>query len=352
VGVFKRGKKWGAVIYLSGGGRDWLGTFDTKGEAREAFDDARRRQKSRRGSETIKGFAERWMDDYPRRKESTTAHYRQQIKALADEFGHLRLDQLDRPTAREFAQRSSTWPAARAMFSDAVRDELCERNPFLNMRLRQSRGRRDLVVPTPAQVDELAACAVKVHKAWGRRVYSPLIRFAAYTGARPGELFGLDWRHVDRRGRTLLIERQWNPKLRKMTATKNGRSRTIWLPPQAMGALDDMPDTGEALFTTPTGARMGGATAHYYWSPVRAAFGQADLDFYVLRHFFGTHLAGLGVSAENIAEAMGHTDGGKLALSTYIHATAQGSRAAIAAAFGGGPVAVPEGGKLREADSG
>jgi hypothetical protein len=139
--------------------REWLGTFDTKkgdGGADEAFDEARAGSEAPPGSETIAAFAARWMDDYPRRKESTTAHYRQQIKALADEFGHLRLDQLDRPTAREFAQRSSTWPAARAMFSDAVRDELCERNPFLNMRLRQGRGRKDLVVPTPAEVDRLA----------------------------------------------------------------------------------------------------------------------------------------------------------------------------------------------------
>jgi hypothetical protein len=52
--------------------------------------------------ETVASFAARWMDDYPRRKESTTSHYRQQIKALVAEHGHLRLDQLDRPTAREF----------------------------------------------------------------------------------------------------------------------------------------------------------------------------------------------------------------------------------------------------------
>jgi integrase len=349
MGVYKRGKRWGAVIYEPAiGSRRWLGTFDTKADAREIFEDARKR--SRRGGrvETIASFAARWMDDYPRRKESTTKHYRQQIKALASELGHLRLDQLDRPTAREFAQRSSTWPAARAMFSDAVRDELCDRNPFLNMRLSQGRGRRDLVAPTAVDVDRLAEAAGRVHGKWGERVYGPLILFAAYVGARPGELHGLDWRHVDRRGRTVTVERQWNPKLRKMTAPKNGKPRTVWLPDRAMDALDRLPDTGNALFTTPRGARLGGTVTHYYWHPVRCAFGRPDLDFYALRHFYGTMLAGLGVAAENIAEAMGHTDGGKLALTTYIHATGQGSRAAIAAAFGGG-VGAAEVRPLREA---
>jgi integrase len=234
------------------------------------------------------------------------------------------------------------------MFSDAVRDELCDRNPFLNMRLRQGRGRRDLVAPTAEDVDRLAKLAGEVHGRWGERVYGPLVLFAAYTGCRPGELHGLDWRHVDRRGRTVTVERQWNPKLRKMTPTKNGNPRTVWLPDRALEALQRLPDTGSALFVTPTNARLGGTVSHYYWHPLRCAFGRPDLDFYALRHFYGTMLAGLGVGAENIAEAMGHTDGGKLALTTYIHATAQGSRAAIAQAFGGG-VGAAEVRPLREA---
>jgi integrase len=126
-----------------------------------------------------------------------------------------------------------------------------------------------------------------------------------------------------------------------MTATKNGRTRTVYLPDEAL-ARSTAAGHGQALFVTPTGRGMGGATSHYYWHPVRCAFGRPDLDFYALRHFYGTHLASLGVSAENIAQAMGHTDGGKLALTTYIHATAQGSRAAIAAAFGGGPGRFPQ----------
>jgi integrase len=88
------------------------------------------------------------------------------------------------------------------MFSDAVRDELCERNPFLNMRLRQGQGRKDLVVPTPEDIDGSPSRG-EGSQGVGRarlRAADPVRRL---HGRRPGELFGLDWRHVDRRGRTL-----------------------------------------------------------------------------------------------------------------------------------------------------
>jgi hypothetical protein len=115
VSVWKRGGKWCASIYNPAPASASGSARSTARRARAA--PTRRSTEAKRGSKAAgvgddRRFAARWMDDYPRRKESTTAHYRQQIKALADEFGHLRLDQLDRPTAREFAQRSSTWPAA------------------------------------------------------------------------------------------------------------------------------------------------------------------------------------------------------------------------------------------------
>jgi integrase len=37
------------------------------------------------------------------------------------------------------------------------------------------------------------------------------------------------------------------------------------------------------------------------------------VDPYHLRHFCGSHLADLGCTAQDIAEQLGHTDGGALA---------------------------------------
>jgi integrase len=115
-------------------------------------------------------------------------------------------------------------------------------------------------------------------------VYANLILFAAWSGLRPGELFGLDWRHIDRRGESILVERQWNPKLRKMTPPKNGKARTVYLTPPAAEALAGLPGMGDAVFLSPAGSRLGGSTSHYYWAPVRAAAGHPDWPIYCLRH--------------------------------------------------------------------
>ncbi|HLY82947.1 MAG TPA: tyrosine-type recombinase/integrase, partial [Acidimicrobiales bacterium] len=69
------------------------------------------------------------------------------------------------------------------------------------------------------------------------------------------------------------------------------------------------------------------------WNPVRVAYGDPDLDFYALRHSYGTMLARHGVGAPAIALMMGHTDGGKLALQRYIHMTALDARAEVRTAL-------------------
>jgi integrase len=335
--IRKRGNRWVATVYNQRARKKvWVGTFETKGEAREAEGDALKRLKRRGGrpTETVAEFAARWMDDYPRAKESTGRHYREQIRAFVRDYGSWLLVDVDRREARSWALKNKSWRAARALFSDAKRDGLCDENPFTELRLERSRGRRDLVVPTEAEIDRLCECAGEAHAAYGRRVYRHMIRFAAFQGLRPGELFGLDWRHVDLTASTVLVERQWSGKLGKFTSPKNDRSRTVFLTPQAREALEALPRQAEAIFLTPTGKRFSSTVSHYYWHPVRCAFGRPDLDFYALRHFFGTHLAMLGVGPVEIAQAMGHSDGGKLAMETYIHLTEQDARARIARAFG------------------
>lgn len=336
----RRGDKWVAVAYDPATRKKvWVGTFDKRAEAKDAFEAAARDLKRAKGrrTETVESFAARWTTDYPRRKESTTLHYEQQIKAVRREFGHLLLTEVHRVDARRWALRNPSWRAARAMFSDARRDGLCDANPFADLRLPESRGRRDMVVPTVDELEALIAAAGRVHGEWGRVVYGPLLRFAAYSGLRLGELSGLGWQHIDLVGNTVLVERQWSPQLRKMTLPKNGLSRTMYLTPPARGALEGLPKAdSDVVFSTPRGARFGGAVSHYYFHPVRCAVDRPDLDFHGLRHFFGTHLANLGLRAQDIALAMGHTDGGKLALSRYIHVTEADARARIAAAFGSG----------------
>jgi hypothetical protein len=105
----------------------------------------------------------------------------------------------------------------------------------------------------------------------------------------------------------------------QLKAPKNGRVRTVILPPLARDALRDVPSRLDVpwLFTTPRGLRLSKSTLHYYWRPVQARFGRNDMDFYELRHFCATHLPELGVAHADVAVQLGHTDGGALVMSTY-----------------------------------
>lgn len=335
----KRGDRWVVQVYdPRKGSKVWVGTFETKDEAREAEHKAWREIKSVRGRqrETIDSFAERWMGDYPRARESTTRHYDERIKAFANEFTGRDLRSVDRVEARAWALKNrSRFQTVRAMYSDAVRDGLCDTNPFMDLRLEQSRGRKDLVVPTEGELGQMILEARKLHGKFGERVLGNFIQFGAYSGLRPGELYGLRWEDIDFDGHTVRVERQFNQKTRKFTETKSGKPRTIYLTPQAAEATRLTPKVRDEVFSAPRGGLLSGTVMSTYWQPVARSVGRPEFTPHCLRHFFGTHLAGLGLGPFEIAQAMGHQDGGKLAMERYIHMAERDARERIARAFGG-----------------
>ena len=116
---------------------------------------------------------------------------------------------------------------------------------------------------------------------------------------------------------------------------KNGRVRRVILPPPARDALLAVPRRLDTpwVFTTKRGRPFTKAALNIYWSPVRAVFGRPTMAFYELRHFCATHLLELGLSHADVAMQFGHTDGGKLVMSTYGHPSEQGARQRLKAAF-------------------
>jgi integrase len=336
--IVKRSKRYGVVIYERGR-RRWVGTYGSHREASEAEAQAVLERHLPDGSLTVEAFAQTWLERYPRPKRSTEVLYAQQIKAFARQYGQWKLRDLTRSEMRRWAIANiGSVGTARAMLGDAFRDGLVPSNPLAEMRLPTSRGRRDLIALTEQEVFELVAVAEKTHGRYGELVYGPMVQTAAYTGLRPGELHGLRWEDVDLVRETIRVERQFSPKANAFTTPKNGLSREVYLTPVAAEALRRVPRTTcREIFTTKNGKHFSGRVSHYYWDPVRAAFGQPELDFYTLRHYFGSMLARMGVNAPEIARAMGHVDGGKLALQRYIHITESESRERIKQAFSGRP---------------
>ena len=332
--IVKRGSGYGVSVYDPAFKRKrWVGTFKTKAEAREAEREAGRRRHVG-GRVTCGEFGTLWLTEYPRAAGATRRTYRYGVKAFAEEFARVRLSDFDRVTARAWALHhpQSNVRVVRAMFNDAIDDGLHPGpNPFANLRLEQSRGRKDLVALTHVELDELAGVALKVLGEFGP-VFRAMILFAGYVGLRPGEMFALERSDV---GRDEVTIRQNLDGTGTIKLPKNGRERVVILPPLARAALGDVPPRLDVpwLFVTPRGCRFAKGSLFYYWNPVRAAFGRPGMDFYELRHFCATHLLELGVSHADVAVQLGHTDGGALVMSTYGHPSEDAARERLKRAY-------------------
>jgi integrase len=177
------------------------------------------------------------------------------------------------------------------MFSDAVRDGLIDINPFAQLRLPGSRGRKDLVALSEKELIALADVALSEEMELGEYgpEYRAMILFSGYVGLRPGELFAL--RRDDVSGRLCLIERGLSS-TGEIGPTKNGRSRTVVVPPAAQDALLDVSaHPSGLLFSSPMDAMWRQATHHRYWSLLRRFAKRPGFDFYGLRHTAATLLA-------------------------------------------------------------
>jgi integrase len=332
--IVKRGKGYGVSVYDPALKRKrWIGTYPTLRDAREAERNASQR-KLASSRITFREFIELWLTDYARPAVATQRNYRYGLEQFKKDFGHLRVADLDRLTARSWAQNHarSNVRAARAMLNDAIDAGLHPGpNPFANLRLEQPRGRKDLIALTEPELHELADCALKVLEEYGP-IFRAMILFAGYVGLRPGELFALERGDV---GRDEVAIRRNLDGTGRLKLPKNNRERVVILPPPAREALQDVPTRIDVpwLFVTKNGRQFKKSSLIYYWNPVRAAFGRPGMDFYELRHFCATHLLELGVSHADVAVQLGHTDGGALVTSTYGHPSEDAARARIRKAY-------------------
>lgn len=316
--IIPRGKRWGVKAWDRGQRKYvWLGTFDTREQAEQAGRDAGAKYDP--ASPLVSDWGRVWLSDYARRAAATRMVYRQAVNRITKDLGALRLDEVTRRVARE---KALVWPrntsaVARTMWADAKRDEVCAENPWTNMRLQQSRGRKDIHALTEAQVLELAGLADDEMRA--------LILTLAYVGLRPGELCALRWRNVDLDARRIHVTHS-----RDVTgvekAPKNYKARRVQVPPVAVEALRRLPrplsDPDAYVFHSYRGQRLSKANLHYRWRPIAVkweALGNGHLTLYELRHAAATMRLERGMSASDVAIQLGHEDGGALILSTYGH---------------------------------
>lgn len=343
--VRRRGSRWAVEVYDAerASGKRYVGTFDTQREARAAERDELATRTSKRlphSRETVGSFAERWLELRPRRKESTNIAYREQVKPFVEVHGDMLLEEVGVELALGWLnEKRWTHGGIRAMFSDARRMGLVETNPFTELRLRGSRGRKDLDVLSVDEVNAVVGCVDEVWSGEVALTVKALVLLSAFTGMRPAELYGLRWSDLDFRESEIGVARQYSPKSRTFEAPKNGLTRKIVLTPPAREGLLALPrpmDPAALVFRASRGGPMTGRVQHYYWHPVRCRFGNPSMDLYELRHFCASWLLNdLGLPPQDVAHQLGHTDGGALVQRLYGHPSEKLARDRIKRAVGG-----------------
>jgi integrase len=222
------------------------------------------------------------------------------------------------------------WTLICAVYSYACQEATfgLERNPTAAADRRPEPKRARLDFFSPEEVEALArALAAGAHRdanappvsdaeaaarADDDRQDAELVRVAAYTGLRRGEVVALRWRDVDFGRRKIVVSRAVSGSV-EATSTKSRRAREVPLPDQAAGALDRLSQRGD--FTSPDdyvfvnrlGRRLDGSALRRRVERARDAAGLRPLRFHDLRHTYGSLLVAGGVDLASVKAAMGHS---------------------------------------------
>ncbi|MFG3231822.1 tyrosine-type recombinase/integrase [Streptomyces antibioticus] len=322
--------------YRDDAGKEHARHFARKIDARRWLDEVSASQLTgqyvdpRAGRITFRVYGEQWRQAKPHRP-TTAVKAEQHLRVHAyPAFG-------DKPMARVRHGDMQSWitglekagmkpstvrttfNTVRAVFRAAVADRVVAVSPCTGVQLPKV-PRRKVV---PLTVDQVRALADEMPAR-----YRALVIVGAGTGLRPGELFGLQVRHVDFFKRQLRVEQQ-------VQQTKGGGTRVC--PPKTKESERVVPlpdvvvhalvahlkafpaDPDDFLFQDPKGgAVVSTRLMDSAWRPAREAAGLPSVTMHQLRHTYASLLIAAGESVKVVAERLGHTNAA-MTLNVYSH---------------------------------
>jgi integrase len=319
--IVKRRDRAGKIRYgARGSKKEWLGTFDTLREARQAEATALTKKKTVAGP-TCGEFARRWLaQDCPRLSgRKLKADYLREmnvrLRGFIEDFDTTPLNGIPRDRAFEWAleNRSSLQNVA-TLFAHAYDLGLIDRNPFEKLGFHKG-TRKDKDPPTEIQFEALLS-ACNVLGAYGP-TFRAFLTFQAYTGLRPGETFALKWSDID--GDRIHVRRR-RSRHGGTDLPKSNVERAVLLPPPARLALGTFPRGLDLVFRGVKGTQLTHTSSYNYFRKVRKEAGLEQFVLYDLRHFAAHMLyVKMKLPARVVAVQLGHNDGGALVEQLYGH---------------------------------
>ncbi|MDQ3680226.1 MAG: site-specific integrase [Actinomycetota bacterium] len=273
----------------------------------------------RLGRVTFGEWAEEWLDHVGHLKPKTRLDYEVNLRRhVLPVLAEAQIAALDRTTMRRLVSEMTANGAgpdvvriamhvARSVFAVALEAGAIKSNPASAVRLPRA-AKTEMLFLTPAQVETLAAAIAPP--------YGTLIRFAAYTGLRAGEIGAVRVGRLDMlRGSVEVVESLSDVGGRlQFGATKTYARRHVPLPPflrDELGRyLAGRPSDPEALIFT---AAKGGPLRHnlfyrHRFKPALPAAGLPDgLRFHDLRHTYAAFCIASTADPYAVMRRMGHS---------------------------------------------
>lgn len=185
-----------------------------------------------------------------------------------------------------------------AMMAWAVRRKILVSHPTLGVvRYKMEKRERFISVQEVQKIFEATERLEKRGEV--RSEFGVIIRLLILTGARRGEIQGLQWKEVDLVRRSIVL-----PDARSKTG-----ARRIPLSDAAIEVLEGIKRKGDYVFPA---NRANAASGHTVglpraWRAIREEAGLDDLRIHDLRHSFASFAAEAGASLQLIGKALGHT---------------------------------------------
>jgi integrase len=177
-------------------------------------------------------------------------------------------------------------------------------NPCTNLlKLKEDPGRDRILTD-----DEIKRLLSACRQSKSSYLYS-IVLFALTTGARRGEILGLEWRNID-----------FENSIAHLKETKNGRPRSVALADPLIVELKVLYAVRNPLKALVFASKtpFGRIDIKKAWAEALKRSGIFDYHFHDIRHQFCTFAAGMGASNLQLATATGHLTLGMLQRYTHL----------------------------------
>lgn len=245
-----------------------------------------------------------WPERFPRPAASTTANNASQVKHFATFFDGRDLESI---STEEFYRYAQVHPGAaryaRTMLGDYTSAKLIEENASDGVSIPR-RPTKKVIVPTAAEVDLLCKMASNPVFKRGIGCLGPMIRIAAYSGLREGELRALATPDIDdpKKPRRLTVEYSIDRREQLKDPKTAASEATIAIFPQIQGYVrGEIPRKFAGTSVRPH--RLFDVTRSQRqaaWDRVRVS-ANVSVTWHSLRHFCATWLLDNDAAIDDVA---------------------------------------------------